>query len=296
MRLRAPHALAPGLALVLCACAVGQTNPGFDADGDAGTGTATSGNVPASSDASTPVPDGGGAKDARTDGPKPGCLCTQGCGSCPNVAQVPAGSFRIDSVEATNLHYAAFLASGPSAQYLPAACAKKTSFVPADGWPAPAGRETHPVTNVDWCDAYAYCRWTGKHLCGRIGGGTNAFADYNDPTKDEWFAACSNAGARAYPYGAQYQASACNGADKLLGGTAASGATSTCVGGYGSLFDMSGNVWEWEDTCAGDGETQACKIRGGAYDSGGNQLACGADASLPRDQWGPNVGIRCCSN
>jgi hypothetical protein len=35
-----------------------------------------------------------------------------------------------------------------------------------------AGSGNFPITNVDWCDAYAYCAGIGKRLCGKIGGGT----------------------------------------------------------------------------------------------------------------------------
>ena len=43
--------------------------------------------------------------------------------------------------------------------------------------PAPRPRR-FPVISVDWCDAYAYCKWAGKYMCGKIGGGSNLYADW----------------------------------------------------------------------------------------------------------------------
>jgi formylglycine-generating enzyme required for sulfatase activity len=253
------------------------------------------------------LPDAGGAKDtgapkkdasssdatvsdAPVDAPVPGCLCTQGCGSCPNVAQVQVDQFRIDSIEVTNLHYAAFLAAKPTTQHLPAACASN-DFTPTAQWPAPSGKESHPVTHVDWCDAFAYCRWAGKRLCGAVGGGSTDYAGFGDATRSQWYRACSASGARAFPYGGSYQPQACNGADVGAGAARSVGASSTCVGGYSSLFDMSGNVWEWEDSCSGDN----CRIRGGSFANSGSALSCGADAALPRGSTGAQVGFRCCA-
>jgi len=72
---------------------------------------------------------------------------------------------------------------------------------------------TLPVTSIDWCDAFAFCRANDKHLCGKIGGGTNAVGDYADATKSEWFNACSAQGSNVYPYSDTYNPVACNGLD-----------------------------------------------------------------------------------
>jgi hypothetical protein len=45
------------------------------------------------------------------------------------------------------------------------------------------------VVYVDWCGAYAYCAWAGKHLCGAIGGGPTPYSHETDPTLYEAFAA-----------------------------------------------------------------------------------------------------------
>ena len=71
-------------------------------------------------------------------------------------------------------------------------------------------KDTFPVISVNWCDAYAYCKWAGKALCGKIGGGPNLPADANYAPADAWYNACSEGGTRAYPYGATYDAAACN--------------------------------------------------------------------------------------
>jgi formylglycine-generating enzyme required for sulfatase activity len=54
--------------------------------------------------------------------------------------------------------------------------------------------------------------------------------------------ACGGAAQTAYPYGNNYDAAKCS-------AIATSVATNLqCVGGYAGLYDMSGNVVEWEDS------------------------------------------------
>jgi formylglycine-generating enzyme required for sulfatase activity len=210
----------------------------------------------------------------------------------------PAGSsvafFCVDATEVTNGQYAQFLAANVPTSAQDPWCAWNTSYTPPRGWPPAAGKDDYPVVYTWWCDAYAYCKWAGKRLCGGIGGGPSSFNGYADATQSEWYAACSAGGTRAYPYGNTYSASACNAS---LGSAAvASGTEPACEGGYPGLFDMSGNVDEWEDSCNGQtGVNDACRLRGGSYGfSDPNVVRCDYDNYVNRDDGSPNVGFRCC--
>ncbi|MEZ4225410.1 MAG: formylglycine-generating enzyme family protein [Polyangiaceae bacterium] len=226
-----------------------------------------------------------------------GCQCGEPfCGNCPGVAQVAAGGYSIDATEVTNAAYGDFLATNPKTSLQPAECAGNTSYLPNSGWPAALDRQLHPVVDVDWCDARAYCGWAKKRLCGRVGGGANPYGDFTDSTKSQWHNACSGGGSRTFPYGVGYVAATCNGADYGAGATTAAGSVKTCEGGYPGLFDMSGNVWEWEDSCnATSGADDLCRIRGGSYAQNQSNLHCAADSALPRGSAGKAVGFRCCS-
>ncbi|HEX3852492.1 MAG TPA: hypothetical protein VHW01_16095 [Polyangiaceae bacterium] len=60
-----------------------------------------------------------------------------------------------------------------------------------------------------------------------------------------------------------YGADACVGVDNSAIHPLASPHTD-CVGGYDALYDMSGNVAEWEDSClANSGASDQCLDRGG---------------------------------
>ena len=54
------------------------------------------------------------------------------------------------------------------------------------------------------------------------------------------------------------------------------GACPTPAGGYGGAYDLSGNAYEWEDSCTGwTGDTDNCFIRGGAgLSSATSQAVC----------------------
>jgi formylglycine-generating enzyme required for sulfatase activity len=60
---------------------------------------------------------------------------------------------------------------------------------------------------------------------------------------------------------------------------------------------MSGNVWEWEDSCNADaGVTDVCHARGGAHGNGDVFHRCDYDGfSPPRDFASGPMGIRCCT-
>jgi len=223
------------------------------------------------------------------------------------MVALPEG-YCIDSTEVTRSQYQAWLGAGPATSNQIADCAANTSFAPdATCLAEPevcqgTGCGDHPQTCVDWCDAYAFCRAVGKRLCGKLGGGSVDVTDYADPTLDQWFNACSSHGQFMFPYGSTYRGTACNGDEYWSSNyghntTLAVGSLATCQSpssSYASVYDLSGNVWEWEDSCGPGG----CSARGGSYTFYQPYLACGgidAVAVVTRTFCLAYVGFRCCS-
>jgi len=212
-----------------------------------------------------------------------------------------ADSFCIDSTEVTNEQYRAYLqATGGVPSGMPGVCTFKTTHLPpSPGWPPADSHLSDPVASVDWCDALAYCLWAGKTLCGKPRGGAHATADMNEPQKSAWFHACSKNGERSYPYGVEYDGSGCNGEGSPA--SAGVGTFASCEGGYSALFDMSGNLEEWTDSCESDatGADDGCLARGGNFDSTSSELLrCAASSSALqyrklREPW---RGFRCCGS
>ncbi|WP_437567996.1 formylglycine-generating enzyme family protein [Sorangium sp. So ce542] len=233
---------------------------------------------------------------------------TCACPASMVIAPVAGGgSYCIDQYEVTKQEYDVFLQANPVLAGQPAACAGNV-YRPSSGWPYTDGRV--PVNYVDWCDAYAYCTYTGKHLCGRIGGGENATAEFDVATRSEWYNACSGQGVNDYPYGDTYESNRCVGAESTTGISRKPGPpapippTPTCNGGMTGLYNMSGNVAEWENSC--NATTGRCLVRGGSQISDEDHLLCGVKApeegmakELPADRDrldddDPNIGFRCC--
>jgi formylglycine-generating enzyme required for sulfatase activity len=130
------------------------------------------------------------------------------------VRRIHVDAFYMDRSEVSNESYAAFLkASGRPAPY---------------HWGkqgVPEGKENHPVVNVSWDDASAYCAWQGKRL----------------PTEAEWERACRGiAEGRMYPWGDKAPA-------PELAHFDAEAPAPVCATkpNYFGLCDMIGNVWEW---------------------------------------------------
>ena len=230
----------------------------------------------------------------------------------------PSGDFCIDQTEVTNEQYYAFWLDterGRDVGAQPPQCLFNKDYTPqypggfAD--PPPADGRELPVVYVDWCDAFMYCKWAGKRLCGAIGGGTldlnSPTKEFNDVTKGEWFGACANGFANTkYPYGSTFRAGTC--IDATFAGDAGGAPTERpvrsaldCHGtatDFAQVFDLSGGVREWEDNCQPPkGGDEGCATRGGAFaDITAPQLACDDGRSLPRKSTHPHVGFRCCAN
>jgi formylglycine-generating enzyme required for sulfatase activity len=240
----------------------------------------------------------GGSPDAPNDAPPEG-----GCPvGAPGPAMVSVGGFCIDSTEVTVAQYTDFLtAKSGDTSGQPPKCLWNSTYTP-NFWP-PSGPPDQAIRGVNWCDAYMFCAWAGKRLCGNPDGGSADPTDWANATKSQWFRACSrdNDGLHVYPYGLQYDPSACNGQDYDAGGPLPS--LHTCQGGYPGLYDMSGNVIEWEDSCnpadpdASDqsGANESCMIRGGGFGQNAAGLRCDIGISTARSNGGGDNGFRCCS-
>ena len=255
--------------------------PGPGADG----GTSSS----SSSSGSGGVPDA----DVPDSGPCP--TTTRG----PMLVPTPLG-FCVDATEVTVQQYRAFLTdvNGVVSGQEPR-CADNATFNPTPGLPDES-RDSYPVANVDFCDAVAFCTWSGKHICRGRDGSSLGPLSRNVAAESQWYAACSsNAdGLHKYPYGNSVDPSACNGQDRTDAARALLPVKrlSTCVGGYPGLFDLAGNVYEWDDLCAtDDAGATSCEARGGSYQNSAVNLRCdhaGVYDSTTHDE---TIGIRCCA-
>ncbi len=253
------------------------------------------------------------------------CTRAQGLPGPKMVEVRSAGgpSYCIDSTEVTQGQYADFVKAKGGAMDgapadmsgQPAECAFNTRYTA--GWPddEPAscrwtyvafdpqgGHPDYPVGCVDWCDAYMYCKWAGKRLCGEIGGGSVSTANDTNARYSQWYNACSEGGATAYSYGNAYDPSLCQAASVPdASGTFPNhpaAETPQCHGTtspFDQIFDMSGNLGEWTDAC----ETQSVGTAGWCLAAGLTRAdppswRCDAGDLMTRDDKNPQVGFRCC--
>lgn len=147
---------------------------------------------------------------------------------------------------------------------------------------APSGAAAQPVAQITWCAAEAYCRWAGKRLCR----GTHNVFD-----EGEWYSLCSANGTRTYPYGNDYDATACN---DTSGATEPVGSRTGCEGGVPGLFDMTGNVQEFIDAC--NPTRDSCMGLGGGATGGAANTCSTGGYYAPSVSANATTGFRCCAD
>jgi len=183
--------------------------------------------------------------------------------------------FRIDPTEVTVGQYRAFAASTGHAVLT------RPGFDQDD---------THPVVNVSWPEAVAYCSWVGGRL----------------PSEAEWErAARGGRDNEVFPWGQRigrrdgnYQGT---GGEDRWERTAP--VSSFPANGFG-LFDTSGNVWEWcgdwyrseveQRAGEGDGEATGLRaLRGGSWLATPKYLRSSSRCWFPPGNRAFNIGFRC---
>lgn len=268
------------------------------------------------------------------DGTKLACACPT---RMAIVSLTAGGAYCIDQEEVSKGRYNSFITANVAVTTQKDAClTANTSFVPRSAWPPATTPSTIdftlglPVHYVDWCDAVAYCKWDGKQLCGSLDGKPVTPGNANNDAKsDTWFNACSAQGAFPYPYGPPpYQQNTCNGDGAgsvgkptqvdvraqgfghpenqddgvylVYGVDGTTPEHKGCAGGATGVYQMSGNVAEWEDSCNDASATSPCRVRGGSYKDSNDATAlrCDAVRSVPRvptdDALLKDIGFRCC--
>jgi formylglycine-generating enzyme required for sulfatase activity len=155
-----------------------------------------------------------------------------------------------------------YLLKSPPNYYLaktPVTNAQYAAFVQAVGWQAigskwtgdwaegksPPGKADHPVNDVTWDEAMAYCRWLSD-VTGRA---------YSLPSEAEWEKGARGTDGRIYPWGKQWGAARCNANRGDQGDTTPVDVYPQGASPYGVL-DMAGNVWEWTRSLWGTNVTQ----------------------------------------
>ena len=144
---------------------------------------------------------------------------------------------------------------------------------------------THPVVNVTWDEAQAYCEWSGGLL----------------PTEEEWeYAARGGLDGRLYPRGDDPPRDVVDPRTKRPWPRTAPAGLSL-PNGFG-LYDFAGNVWEWtgsrhrptHDTDPPDDRYELRTIKGGSWDSSPSRLRVSGRAALARHgRYNLYVGFRC---
>jgi formylglycine-generating enzyme required for sulfatase activity len=118
------------------------------------------------------------------------------------------------------------------------AFAKDTGRELGGRWEHDNNVDNHPVVQVTWHDAFAYCEWLTEKLkdCGRR---------VALPTEGQWEKAARGTDERAYPWGNEdIDPNKANYFETGISSTSPVGCFPYDSTPYG-IIDMAGNVWEW---------------------------------------------------
>jgi formylglycine-generating enzyme required for sulfatase activity len=158
-----------------------------------------------------------------------------------HVLTLPA--FAIARMPVTNALYAAFVAaSGARAP------------ITWRGPQPPDALRDHPVVDVSWEDANAFCEWLNNQnadcrlqiadYARSQSAIYNLHSAFRLPTEAEWEHAARGTDGRAFPWGNAWDDRRANTRDDGPGGTTPVGSYPAGASPYGGL-DLAGTVWEW---------------------------------------------------
>ncbi|MDG4598107.1 MAG: SUMF1/EgtB/PvdO family nonheme iron enzyme [Candidatus Contendobacter sp.] len=139
-----------------------------------------------------------------------------------------------------------------------------------------------PVIGVSWYEAEAYCHWLNEQLRQPLG-------TFRLPTEAEWEWAARGPEGRRYPWGDEWEAWRCNGAESGLDRTSAVGCFPgdaadwwrVMTGGDSRLHDLSGNVWEWASSVYNKDYSESNQSVIDANSGGSRVLRGGSWANVP---------------
>jgi formylglycine-generating enzyme required for sulfatase activity len=132
----------------------------------------------------------------------------------------------------------------------------------------------------------------------------NDYNHYADKDTSQWYRACSAGGVNSYPYGNDIVnlVTNCNvyghsGSTHDTVPTATLAECMTQATGYRGVYDLVGNVHEWEDSCVSNATGAPCRVRGGAFNlTNLDYDTCGYSGGVGmRDESSNAIGFRCCS-
>ena len=202
----------------------------------------------------------------------------------------------------------------------PSECSENKDYWPVEHDPfAVEFRMIEPVATanpdiaascLDFCDAWAYCAWAGKRLCGKRGiepgkvmvvdahdaeSQRRDDEDFSRSLNNEWFNVCSQGGSSKYPYGNTHTEGLCREharldaqrRDILLVRDTTGNKCHGTHPPYDRVYDMRGHVGEWINYCVSDG---GCAIQDDVV-GGSCETSFGRIATL----W-PAAGVRCCAD
>jgi formylglycine-generating enzyme required for sulfatase activity len=237
---------------------------------------------------------GGTAGTGDAAGTCTGCQSLEQCWDgrlcVAKSVSVPAG-FAIDATEVTRSQYAAWLATNPVTTGQAAVCSWNASFTPDATCMAKTtvcqgtGCGNHPQPCIDMCDASAYCNAVGKQLCG----------------ENNWSTACTSSGVNRFTYGNSLARGMCHDSTDSTDSTTTVpvGTMPGCqslVPGYVGIFDLIGNVWEWQDNCTGaGGATDICQPDGTSFGMSAAMPECKQSIPVQRAGVTDKIGFRCCT-
>ena len=169
----------------------------------------------------------------------------------------------------------------------------RSKKVPTANWRSPdgvtsiEGKDDHPVTQVSYNDALAYCEWKGKDL----------------PTEAQWEKAARGSEGNEYPWGNSEPDDTLANYDDIIGTTTAVDLYQKGRSAYG-VYDMAGNVNQWCKDFYATGEREPENptgpaggkehvVKGGSFIVGVENLR-----AAHRDRYEPNYssylfGFRC---